>query len=127
MTEPAPATGPATEGDGLVATIRQEISNALGELFDSGEADVSEGGGGAPAPTEKSLSVAEVQRLARDEMAKAQKELAAKRQTKSAGKPAGAGAAGAEGGSQSGTAPPPAPHARGAWERFQHALWGEKE
>jgi hypothetical protein len=53
------ATGPdATSPDaaapptGMLATIRNEISAALGALFDAGKADVADGGvkGGDPAP-----------------------------------------------------------------------------
>ncbi len=120
-----PAPEPSADGqEGLIATIRHEISEALGSLFDGGEATVAEGGGTTAPPAEKPLTAADVQRLAREEMARAQAELRTKSQKKAAPAPASSGPAG---GAPTTPAPEPTPHVRGAWEKFQHALWGEKD
>ena len=119
---PAPESAPPAE-PGLVETIRHEIAQALGSLFDSGEATVTDGGGSTAPPAEQPLTAAAVQRIAREEMARAQAELRTKSQAKKPPAPAPAAPAAA-----SGTpAPEPTPHVRGAWEKFQHALWGEKD
>lgn len=114
-----PATEP--EGEGLVETIRSVVGEALGELFDSGKADVAEGGAKAEK-ADKPLTAADVQRIAAEEMGKAQDALRAKRAAKSqaAAKPSPQGGAAP-------TAAAPAPHVRGWWERLQHGIWGEKD
>ncbi|MDA8312844.1 MAG: hypothetical protein M0Z46_19975 [Actinomycetota bacterium] len=125
-TTPAPAA-PASPPDqeGLIATIRHEISEALGTLFDGGEATVAEGGGTTAPPAEKPLTAADVQRLAREEMARAQAELRSKSQAKKAA-PAPASAAPAAAAPTT-PAPEEPPKVRGAWEKVRHALWGDKD
>lgn len=109
-------------GDGLVETIRQVVGEALGELFDSGRADVAEGASAAADAAEKPLTAAEVQRLARDEMAKAQAALKAKKTAKTPAKAPAPDAAQAPANSA-----PPAPSVRSLWEKVQHGIWGEKD
>ena len=119
MTEPNTNAAPDADAAGgdLVATVRQVVREVLGDLFSSGNGDVQDDGEKAPpADTAKPLTAAEVQRLAREEMSRAQAELKARRAAVKGKEPEAAK-----------PTPPPAPAARGAWEKFQHSLWGEKD
>ena len=50
-TEPEKPPEPEAEPDaGMIQKIRDEISSALGKLFDTGKADVRDDAGGDPAP-----------------------------------------------------------------------------
>jgi hypothetical protein len=109
-----PPEGPSSES--LVETVRSVVGEALGDLFSSGKADVAEGVKAPEKAAEKTLTAADVQRLARDEMSRAQEELRAKRAKKA---PAAQPAAPEK--------PPPAPAVRGFWEKIQHGIWGEKD
>jgi uncharacterized membrane protein (UPF0182 family) len=88
MSEPTtpPEGTPESEPDkpGLVDTIRDEISKALGALFDSGKADVADGKGGDPAKAGDRSDVAaevkrEVAKLRDAEAAEAEKRSLAER------------------------------------------------
>ena len=117
-TEEAPERDP-----GLVQTIRDTVGEVIGELFDSGKADVQDAGGSSgstPAP-EKTLTAADVQRLARDEMARAQAELRAKRK-KTQAPPAPA--QGGDGATSAAASPPAVPANPRSW---RNRLWGTKE
>ena len=121
MTEPETPPEGTPEGGDILEVVRREIGQALDGLFSSGKADVADGGGSAPpASTDKPLTAAEVQRLARDEMSRAQAELAAKRKAAKAATAPAAPAAPAAGSE-------PAPAVRRGGEKVQHAIWGEKE
>lgn len=117
---PAPAPAPEPAGDdGFVAKVRDAVTDVLDDLLGSGALDVGEGGEGEPAG-DKPLTAADIQRIAREEMTKAQSELASKARAKRAAAPAQAAPA-----APATPAPPEPPKALTRWERFQKAMWGD--
>lgn len=95
----------APEGEGLVEQIRSVVGEVLGGMFDRGEAHVSEGSP-TPAP-EKSLTLADVERVAAEKIRAAQDSMPKKEKKETA--PA---------------APSPEPpQAKPTW---QERLWGDK-
>lgn len=84
--EKPPETTPEPDEAGIVQKIREEIATALGKLFDTGKADVKDGGeaGGDPAPGKGREDVAaevkrEVAKLREAEQKEAEKKSIAER------------------------------------------------
>lgn len=127
--DPAPAEpAPAAEPESLVETVRKVVAEALGQLFDSGKATVSDTQAGGESRT---WTAREIQEMSAGEMRRAQEELKARRQRKAGAgdAPSGAGAAGqtpAPGNAPPTPAPEPPPRNRRRLGGEGGLLWGAK-
>lgn len=130
--DPAPAEPAPSEPEGLVETVRKVVGEALGQLFDSGKATVSDGAAGTQAGGEsRTWTAKEIQEMSAGEMRRAQEELKARRQRKAGAgdAPSGAGAAGgtpAPGSAPPAPAPEPPPRNRRRLGGEGGLLWGAK-